>query len=351
MKNVFLCLFLNLVFFSNFQLHGITLKKESLTKENKDRFSPNKKKYDAAFYEKYLAKYLQPLDKKVKLDNWLKPTIKDYWTLQNYLSTQPRPELDLLDNDNKKTRFRKDRVRAFKLIQKNREPEFKTVCFNCDIEEKQNCIVTYISFNRNYENGLANLIKTLKDINFTGHLVYRIGGWPNTEEGCLEVFDVPYAFKVCSVLEAKRLGYQNCLWLDTSIQPLKNIDLIFEMIEEQGICFFTLPVYNKNGLCGDHVLNELGVTVEKFNTIKCVSASTLGFNFNKVSIVMLLNEWYELARQKVSFLSFIPEQATLSFLVDKYNLMHNECNPKYFTFRRNQITDETVFFVNWQQVN
>ena len=57
--------------------------------------------------------------------------------------------------------------------------------------------------NDRYVSRQQGLIQRLRDLGFNGHVIQRVGGWPATGMGTLEFFDVPYAFKICAMLEAK----------------------------------------------------------------------------------------------------------------------------------------------------
>ncbi|HNA61599.1 MAG TPA: hypothetical protein PKW79_00780 [Rhabdochlamydiaceae bacterium] len=88
--------------------------------------------------------------------------------------------------------------------------------------------------NKSFPKGLRRLVEAIAKSDFKGHILYQVGGWPNVEAGDLSLVDVPYAFKVSFFREAKRLGYQRALWLDTSILPVVSLNQIFAMIEEDG---------------------------------------------------------------------------------------------------------------------
>ncbi|MDR3623617.1 MAG: hypothetical protein P4L16_00550 [Chlamydiales bacterium] len=290
-----------------------------------------------------------PLQKKVQLSDQFHPSIEDYKRLQYYLKYADRPELDLLCVA--QVYVRKKRMRDFNLITDQSNPVFQTLYLNDSPLNKKKCVVTYISFNRNYEQGLNALIETLKVQKFDGHIIYRIGGWPNTEEGCLELFDVPYAFKICALLEAKRMGYEQCLWLDASIQPLKSIDPIFELIAKNGLCFFSWshPQAHLN-VCSEFTVGKLGLTLEEFHCLKPISVTILGFDFTQEKALGLLNKWHAIAKKRMGFLSVAPEEAPFSVLVNQSNLLSCEGDPKFFQSDKSRITQDTIFFLDWPSV-
>lgn len=55
------------------------------------------------------------------------------------------------------------------------------------------CIIAYTSYSKVYERLLKDLLKKLPKY-FKGHILYRIGGWPNMEEGFF--FHIDYERKL-----------------------------------------------------------------------------------------------------------------------------------------------------------
>lgn len=302
---------------------------------------------DLEIAEKYqldIGQYLRPAQEKVEISDWYHPTSEDYRRLQNYLKDSPRPELQYTNHP--ETAWREERIRKFNFILENEAPQFEIVYFNNSPKNKKNCIVTYISFNETYLRNLTALIDSLKSIGFDGHLIYRVGGWPNTKEGSLELFDIPYAFKILAFLEVKNLGYKNCLWLDSCFLPLKKLDPIFEHIEKYGVFFHYNPYYSSAGHITDFATESFGISLESFLRLGAVQSYAVGINLKSKRGSKLLCAWYEMVQeQKLGFLSFIPEMAPLYILVDRFNLQPYAANPNYFSSPA-YITPETILLWN-----
>src|SRR5207249_3135830 len=130
-------------------------------------------------------------------------------------------------------------------------------------------VICYCSQNPGYLFKLERLMKHLKMINFDGHFLYYVGGWPNPEGGCLSHFTNPYMFKPCAFLEAKRLGYKRVLWIDLSLIPLKNLKPLFEYISQTGAIFRlhhdAFKVYKD---LFPKLFNAMGMTVAEKNKQK-----------------------------------------------------------------------------------
>ena len=133
------------------------------------------------------------------------PSFDDYLLLQNFLSTGERPLSELKDME--------ERVRHFQIVDPSDRKSISSdlVALHCPPESRENCVLMYSSFNKNYPKALRRVLGVISSSDFSGHVMYRIGGWPNTEEGDLTLAHVPYAFKVCLFREARRMGFKRCL--------------------------------------------------------------------------------------------------------------------------------------------
>lgn len=93
------------------------------------------------------------------------------------------------------------------------------------------------------------------------------------------------------------------------------------------------------------------MTVEEFDCQKAIATGALGFDFTHENALNLLDKWHEIAKRRVGFLSFVPDEASFSALVHKMDLMSCEGNPYYFQCYEKNITDDTVLFVDWLVVH
>ena len=181
-------------------------------------------------------------------------------------------------------------------------PIFQTIHLNGKPNDRKNCIVLYATYNKPYPENVVKVISALKNIGFDGHLVYRIGGYPNIEGGSLKMVDVPYAFKACALEEAHLLGYQNLLWLDSALTPLKNLKPLFEKIEKEG--YFALDAGGSIQLEVDHgyvnsqALAAMGVSYEDSALVRHIAGPTFGVNMNSDIGREILRRLYSMAEQR-----------------------------------------------------
>lgn len=267
------------------------------------------------------------------------PKIEDYQALQKFLARARRPALARLGDMEK-------RARHFCLIGKKAEelPQFGKVAVNCSEDEKENCLIIYASFNKAYPQGLKRLVDYVSNSDFKGHILYRIGGWPNVEEGDLKLAHVPYAFKPCFFREALQLGYRRVLWLDASIQPIVSLNRIFEEIAAKG--YFAVG----NGQYVAPFINEqaaasLGVTLGECAKIPSVSAGLFGVDFSDEKAALAIAKWHQAAQDSAAFFSSRPEQNALSIILFQMD-MQNWASSSKIAESSEPISQNTYFKID-----
>jgi hypothetical protein len=245
------------------------------------------------------------------------PTSEDYQKIQEYLKNGKRELLPLLSisaNPNEKY-YRYDlRAKNFRILptEKNQTIIHETYTYNTDSNDKERCIICYCSFNGNYPKGILRIDKALKKIGYKGHFIVRIGGWPNTEQGDLQLSHVPYAFKPCFFEEAKNLGYKNVLWLDSSIIPLKELTSVFKKIEDTGY-FGYISCHKVVDYSTNHILNTFNIDRKMAEKILTVEGGVFGLNLASTEGQVILSEWKKSAING-GFYSARPDQNSLSII-------------------------------------
>lgn len=242
------------------------------------------------------------------------PTHDDYQFLQQYLSHCKRENLDRLGT-------MESGIRNVKLIGNSEweKPIFGSIAVNCQDDDRQNCILLYSTFNKNYPNALERLLNHLIASDFKGHVLYRIGGWPNAEAGSLVLSHVPYGFKVAFFKEAEQLGYKRILWLDTAVLPVVSMNQIFDQIQSQG--YFVMGNSHDVGpYMTSQTATYFGLTLEQTYYIPSCSAGLFGIDLSKPVGKRVLNEWHRAAFDKDAFFSSRSDQNALSIILYQNHL-------------------------------
>jgi hypothetical protein len=102
----------------------------------------------------------------------------------------------------------------------------------------------------------------------------------------------PYAFKVYSIEKMRDEGYEQVLWLDSSIVFVKNVKPIFDWIGEKGF-FFEEAGHWAGSWCNDRTLEYFKITREDAMTMPMFSAGFLGLDFTNPIAIEFFERWKE----------------------------------------------------------
>ena len=247
------------------------------------------------------------------------PTIEEFKRIEQYLKEGRRVYLDPLAYHD-----RYPRIRSLKLIGDNGEmPIFEKYSFNINEESDNRCIVLFGSYNGIYPQKTRNLLAEIGRCGYSGHVLMRIGGFPNLEDAGLKICHVPYAFKIASLLEAQRLGYDEILWLDVAMHPLTNLETIFTAIKKRGFFFTNVGFLSDN--MSTHLPKAaaaLGITTAQYGNIPHISSSMIGLNMKNPRAVQLLKNWHTEAENVYPNITCWPEELSLSVIAWRL-----QCNP------------------------
>lgn len=104
--------------------------------------------------------------------------------------------------------------------------------------------------------------------------------------------DNPYAFKIYAIEAAREMGYEQILWLDASVYPIKSIDPVFDWLEEKGI-FLEEAGHYLGQWSHDEALNYFGITREDAMKMPMLSAGFVAFDFRNSISQEFFAEWKE----------------------------------------------------------
>lgn len=283
------------------------------------------------------------------------PTVEDYRKVEVYLEHGKRQYVSQINSRQYWVKSKK-----FKLTPSSENPSHKIthkiIPVNCNIEDKENCIILYASCNYLYPEALLKLVERIKKSNFIGHIIYRIGGWPNVEQGDLKLAHIPYAFKVCAFREAYGLGYKRALWLDAPMYSITSLNTIFDHLKDMGI-FTYYQHWSITDITKKRIhLSFLGLTAEEAKNLYTVATGLLGIDFTDKRALTLLNDWYLRTKEdeKASCTTMV-ETCLFSLILNKYYEKEH-----FFNFEKhiycpehlndeNRPTDENLHFVYTKQ--
>ena len=290
-------------------------------------------------------------DPYASIRNIKNPTFRDYLKIQKHLKKDKREYLKLFSISSKNGSNLQDKnylkkAKEFRFVGKKRQmkPMYEKLYFNSSKEDKKRCIICYTSYNKNYPDGVERLKKALSLIGYKGHFIYRIGSWPNLDEGSLKYSHVLFAFKPFFFREVKNMGYENVLWLDSAILPLQSLDAIFKKIEKNGYfgykANFILSEY-----INEYVLNLFDVSINQANFIQTIEAGILGLNLNSFVGNTILDNWQKSA-ENGGFYSARHDQNALSLIAYKLDLKKFEDSHISRPSEIKDITKDSIFFLD-----
>ncbi len=239
-----------------------------------------------------------------------RPSLEDYRFVQDFLIFGKRENLDRLGE------IYTDRTKNMRIIGESPEefPKSGKIPVNCSSMDRENCVVLYSTFNLNYPKGLKRLLKHILESDFKGHVLYRLGGWPDAEGGSLTLAHVPYAFKVSYFKEAQRLGFKRVLWLDVAVVPLVSLNHIFDMIQDKG-CFVMEAGPKLGGYLNAPTAAYFGLSVEQTKEIPFCSAGLFGVDLSQKIGRTLIDRWDRAAHDPDAFFSPRSDQTALSIIL------------------------------------
>ena len=267
------------------------------------------------------------------------PTLEEYRLIDQYLAKGKRPYFRHLYEATRFDPSRMERILSFRLIgDSDVVPVCETYDFNVNEKTDKRCIVLYGSANGAYRKKALRLLGEIENSGYSGHVLLRIGGFPNTQFGGLKICHVPYACKVAFLEEARLLGYQEILWLDLAIHPLDGFEEVFLRIKENGHFFTNVGSLQDN--YPTHLLKAaeaLQITENLYPQIPHLSSSMIGINVENRQAVQLLKIWYAETANVYPSMTWWPEELSLSVAAWRMG-----CKP--FTWFGNMVCSQSEMY-------
>ena len=104
--------------------------------------------------------------------------------------------------------------------------------------------------------------------------------------------DNPYAFKIDAIQAAREMGYEQILWVDASVYPVKDITPVFDYLTEKGI-FLEEAGHYAGQWANEAQLKYFGLTKDEAMKMPMFSAGFCGFDFRNPISQEFFAEWKE----------------------------------------------------------
>jgi hypothetical protein len=187
----------------------------------------------------------------------------------------------------------------------------------------KNCFVCCTQLFSDRYDASQTMIQSLQDVGFNGHFILLNGGFPNPTGTEMKYIGVPYSFKIFMILEAKKLGFERVIWLDAACYAVNNPEHLFNILNQNDAIFRSFPPNTfAPDTCNNIVFPK---TIELLNSLvdrdirndKTVNSIVFGLNLNSSKINEFIEEYYEMVKLGLPFLSVFPEEIVFTSIFNK----------------------------------
>jgi hypothetical protein len=171
--------------------------------------------------------------------------------------------------------------------------------------------------------------------------------------------DSPYAFKGFALEAARAQGAELVMWLDSAIKPIKPLDPIWDLIEQQGH-WFASNWWSNNEWCCDAALPLLGATREELAGQMHIVAGAFGLNLKTENGAGFLDDYLRYAKNgafrgpwsnEAKQASAVPgvlghrhDQTAASLIVHRRGMKWSTTPPVWLAYAGHE-TEETILLV------
>lgn len=200
-----------------------------------------------------------------------------------------------------------------------------------------NCIVCCTSLGDSRQPLSSKILTSLKTAGYNGYFYLFSGGFPNPTGVEMQYVAVPYCFKIFMMLEAEKMGFSKVIWIDSACMAIQSPGRLFSVLDVQDSLFFSM---DKGSAFYENV--AFPKTIELLNEItgtdvrdaRYVCTIVFGLNLGSPKIRGFIEEYYEMVKRGLPFLSTYPEEIVISAIFNKpeYQYLHYRNYESYRLF-------------------
>ena len=187
----------------------------------------------------------------------------------------------------------------------------------------KNCFVCCTPLSNDRDARSKNIHQSLEKVGFNGHFYLFNGGFPNPNGIEMKYAAVPYCFKIFMMVEAKKLGFEKVIWLDSACYAVNNPDRLFDILESDDAIFRQFWPYTPGFLTYENTVYKETIktlnSVTGGNLVNNINVCTIvfGLNFNSEKINRFVDEYYNMVKIGTPFLSYYPEEVVITAIFNK----------------------------------
>lgn len=157
--------------------------------------------------------------------------------------------------------------------------------------------------------------------------------------------EMNYSFKPMAIIKAYEMGYRQILWLDASMQAIKSLDPIFEIIERDGYFF------QDSGWPNSRWTSEVAIEYFGTNEGEMLSSGVLGVDLDNEIGYKFFDQWTQAMRDGMfngSWDDHRHDQTAASLIAYKMGLKLQPGNTFFVYGNENEptISEQTVLIAN-----
>lgn len=157
---------------------------------------------------------------------------------------------------------------------------------------KQRCVISLGVGKTCFTASLKRLEQSLRHVGFQGDFLSWDTELPG---GCPSHFEAPFCFKTYCFYTAKRLGYKEVLWIDSTCVAIRSLNAVFDDIASEGYVFFNNNYDQMMGQwISDEALAQNMLTRDKAMTIPELPCSVMGLNMESNLANTFLDQWHQI---------------------------------------------------------
>jgi len=190
--------------------------------------------------------------------------------------------------------------------------------------DNKNCFVCCTALFDTRHDASQNILESLVSVGFNGHFLLLNGGFPNPTGSELKYSGIPYNFKIYMILEAKNLGFEKVIWIDSVCYAVNNPDKLFEMLDDGTDSVFNMIPSDcfqqdtyKN-ICFPKTLDLLSKLVNR--DVKhdiTINSIVFGLNLKSQKMLQFIDEYNEMVKLGLPFLTSFPEEIIFATILNK----------------------------------
>ena len=250
------------------------------------------------FAVRILSAYSDPEIEKLSasLSDPYHPSLEDYRKIEHYFQYGERPYIETIRRtahvEGDDFDFRVHQLRNFKLVGPNGEmPIMELHSIKVREETKNRCILIYASYNSHYPQRALRLLRDLKECGYSGHVMLRIGGFPNICNDGIKLCALPFMFRIAFFREALKMGFTQILYLDGALHPLDDLSEVFDAMDNYGFfsCHMSGGWFTPDRFHTQAKFYDLPAEVR--SSIPFIQGYATGLNFTDKKICQLFEVW------------------------------------------------------------